>query len=268
MRKLLKRALIAAATVFAVAGIVLCIVYAVNPYKVRRLWWRLRTAPDVYVDRLKGCPYTKEGYDGIDVSKHNGVIKWNEVAKDERIRFVYIRATVGNGIVDRRYRQNVNGARKVGLKVGSYHFFTSKSSATAQFLYFRNVVKKEEQDLVPVLDVEEDGIKGKWQGTQLQDSVRAFAEMVKKHYGKYPIIYSNEHFYNTELGARFNRYFLFIANYQNTPYVDANGKNNIWQYSCSGHLHGIGERVDLSRFEKGTSLEDIKLLGEGCRLGR
>lgn len=259
MNKKLKYTLGSLASLLILAGIVLGIMYAVNPYLVRKMFWRASYYSDVFVDRLKGKPYTKGGYDGIDVSKHNGVIKWNEVAKDKKIQFVYIRATVGKGMVDRRYRRNVNGARKAGLKVGSYHFFTSKSSATAQFLHFKSVVKKSEQDLIPVLDVEEDGIKGKWQGRQLQDSVRVFAELVKKHYGKYPIIYSNENYYNKELDARFNRYLLFIANYQAIPYVGGKGKHNIWQYSEKGHLHGIGERVDLSRFTNGTTIKDLML---------
>ena len=44
------------------------------------------------------------------------------------------------------------------------------------------------------LDVEEKGIQGRWKGRQLQDSIQVFADLVKKHYGKYPIIYSNEIF--------------------------------------------------------------------------
>ena len=251
--------MIAIASLVVLAVVVLGIIYAVKPYKVKRLLGLVSYYSDVYVDRLKGQPYTQGKYDGIDVSKHNGVIKWDEVAEDENIQFVYVRATVGKGMVDRRYRRNVNGARKAGLKVGSYHFFTSRSSATEQFWHFKSVVKKSEQDLIPVLDVEKDGIKGRWRGGQLVDSVRVFAELVKKHYGKYPIIYSNESFYNNELGARFNRYLLFIANYQFAPYVEGKGKHNIWQYSERGHLHGIGERVDLSRLAKGTTLQDLML---------
>ena len=147
----------------------------------------------------------------------------------------------------------------MGLKVGSYHFFTSKASAIAQFQHFKSVVRKSEQDLLPVLDVEEHGIKGRWEGKQLQDSVRVFAELVKKHYGKYPIIYSNEHFYNNELGHNFNNYYLFIANYNSAPSVGGSGKHNIWQYSEHGHLHGIGERVDLNRFNNGTTISDLML---------
>ena len=70
-----------------VAGaIVLGIMYAVNPYKVKRWLGMVSSVPNVFVDRLKGKPYSKSDYDGIDVSKHNGIIRWNEVAKDKRVK--------------------------------------------------------------------------------------------------------------------------------------------------------------------------------------
>jgi len=259
MKKVLKYTLLSFGGLLLVGAIVLGIMYAVNPYRVKRWLGMVSSVPNVFVDRLKGKPYSKGDFDGIDVSKHNGIIRWKEVAKDRRVKYVFIRATVGKGKVDPLYRRNIKGARLAGLKVGSYHFFTSKSSATAQFLYFKNVVRRSEQDLIPVLDIEEDGIKGRWEGQQLVDSVKVFAELVKKHYGKYPIIYSNEHFYNHEMGHQFYRYFLFIANYQAMPYVEGKGRYNIWQSSEHGHLRGIGEYVDLSRLMNGTTVQDLML---------
>ena len=259
MNRGLKYTLLSLGGMICVIIIMLGIVYVVNPCKVKRLLGLVTSVSNVFVDRLKGKPYSQDDYDGIDVSRNNGVIKWNEVAKNKRIKFVFIKATEGKGYVDPYYRRNIAKARKAGLKVGSYHFFTSRSSATAQFVHFKSVVRKGEQDLLPVLDVEEHGIRGRWDGEQLQDSVRAFAELVKKHYGKYPIIYSNEHFYNKELGHRFNRYYLFIANYKSSPSVSGDGKHNVWQYSERGHLRGIGEYVDLNRFANGTTIDDLAL---------
>lgn len=260
MKKGLKYTLVSLGSLVVLAGVGLGIMYVVSPYKVKRWVGIASSYSDVFVDRLKGQPYTRGGYDGIDVSKHNGVIKWKEIAKNKRIKFVYIRATHGKGYVDRHYRRNIRLARKYGLKVGSYHLMSAGSSATAQFQDFQKMVKKSEQDMIPVLDVEEKGIKGRWKGRQLQDSIQVFADLVKKHYGKYPIIYSNESFYNKEMGAKFNRYYLFIANYNSRqPSIDGRGKCNIWQYSETGHLHGIGERVDLSRFMNGTTIKDLML---------
>lgn len=260
MKKGLKYTLLSLCGLVLVGAIVLGILYAVNPYQMRRWLGMACSVPNVFVDRLRGTSYSKGDYDGIDVSRSNGVIRWQEVAKDKRIKYVFVKATEGQGYVDPRYRRNINGARKAGLKVGSYHFFTSKSSATDQFLHFKSVVRKNEQDLVPVLDVEEKGIKGRWKGKQLVDSVKVFAELVKKHYGKYPIIYSGESFYNKELCAQFNRYYLFVANYNRyAPAIYGKGKCNIWQYSEHGHLHGIGVYVDLSRFMNGTTVADLML---------
>ena len=102
--------------------IMLGIVYVVNPYKVKRLLGLVTSVSNVFVDRLKGKPYSQDDYDGIDVSRNNGVIKWSEVAKNKRIKFVFIKATEGKGYVDPYYRRNIAEARKAGLKVGSYHF--------------------------------------------------------------------------------------------------------------------------------------------------
>ncbi len=243
--------------------ILLCItfgiMYVVNPNKVKRLLYFTISRGGVYVNRLRGYPYTKSKYDGIDVSKHNGIIKWEEVVKNKKIKFVYIKATEGSGHIDCLYRRNVRQAKKAGLKIGSYHFFTSQSAATTQFLYFSKVAKKNKQDLIPMLDIEEAGINGKWNGKQLQDSVWVFMKLAKKHYGKYPIIYSNESFYNKELGHGFNHLFLFIANYQRRPRLEGHGECNIWQYSERGHLSGIGEFVDLSCLQNGTAVKDLML---------
>ena len=171
-----------------VAALAVALLYVFKP----GLLWRTyaNVMPAVFVDRLSGIPYSKTDYDGIDVSKHNGVIKWKQVAENKNIKFVYVKATEGSGIADRRYRKNVDGAKAQGLLIGSYHFLTSKTSIRSQFDNFRHTAVEAEQDLIPVLDIEEAGIKGKWTAKQLQDSVAIFASLVKRHYGKLPVIYS------------------------------------------------------------------------------
>lgn len=119
MKKGLKYTLVSLGSLVVLASVGLGIMYVVSPYKVKRWLGIVSSYSDVFVDRLKGQPYTHGGYDGIDVSKHNGVIKWKEIAKNKRIKFVYIRATHGKGYVDRHYRRNIRLARKYGLKVAS-----------------------------------------------------------------------------------------------------------------------------------------------------
>ena len=70
---------------------------------------------------------------GIDVSKFQGTINWKKVANSKKVKFVYIRATEGTSIKDPNYRANVDSARKHNIYVGSYHVYSSKTSAYTQF---------------------------------------------------------------------------------------------------------------------------------------
>lgn len=199
-----------------------------------------------------------KGYDGIDVSKHQGKINWNKVAEDKNIQFVYIKATEGRSMLDRRYRENIRGARKAGLKAGSYHFFTSWRSAREQFENFRKHVDRSEQDLIPMVDVEESGCRNASR-RELQKSLGEFMELMKAEYGRYPLLYSQYRFYNEKLAPEFNKYFIFMARYSSAePVLRGHGKHNIWQYSERGKVRGIKGHVDLDRFVNGTSFKDIE----------
>ncbi len=195
-------------------------------------------------------------YNGIDVSKHQGIINWETVKKDSKIQYVYIKATEGSDLVDEQYRRNLQGARAAGLKVGSYHYLTNKSSVTTQFKNFANNAPRDQQDLIPVIDVE---VCRQWNAQQLRDSLKVFANMVEDYYGCKPIIYTYESFFKRNLGRSFADYPIFIAKYSN-ELPNINGvKWIMWQYSENGSVNGIKGNVDLSRFNKnkGHSIQEI-----------
>ena len=83
----------------------------------------------------------KRQYDGIDVSHHQGKIDWKEVAKDKQIKFVYIKATQGTSIKDKNYEQNIKGARRQGLRCGSYHYLSCLNSVRSQFRNFQKAMR-------------------------------------------------------------------------------------------------------------------------------
>ena len=200
-----------------------------------------------------------DGYHGIDVSWHQGQIDWNQVAKNRQVGFVYLKATEGKGNVDKRYRENIRAVRSVGIPVGSYHFFIGRKTAEEQYANFRSVVKRSQQDLLPVVDVEESGNRHISRQV-LQQRLSRFMELVKRDYGRYPVLYSQYSFYNKMLAPEFNKYYLFIARYsKQKPTIKGGGKYNIWQYSERGQIDGISERVDLDRLCNGTTLESIRL---------
>lgn len=202
-------------------------------------------------------PVFDKNYNGIDVSKHQGTINWDVVRKDSKIQYVYIKATEGSDLVDERYKQNLQNARRLGFKVGSYHYLTNKSSVVNQFKNFATNATREEQDLIPVIDVE---VCKQWTAQQLRDSLKVFANMVEDYYGCKPIIYTYENFFRNNLGKAFADYPIFIAKYSRTSseLPNINGvKWILWQYSDNGRVNGITGKVDLSRFNKGHSINDI-----------
>ena len=195
-------------------------------------------------------------FDAIDVSKHQGVINWEELKKNSKIQLVYIKATEGSDYIDPRYKENIRNARQHGFKVGSYHYLTNRSSATSQFRNFIRNVNREEQDLLPVIDVEE---IGRWSSQQLRDSLKVFADLLEDYYGCKPVIYTSEKFFIKHLGRSFSGYPLFIAKYNNSQ-PEIGYKWVLWQFSDRGYFKPVkGNRglVDLSRFNKGCSINDL-----------
>lgn len=199
-------------------------------------------------------------YDGIDVSKYQGRIDWEAIANNENIKFVYIKATEGATYTDPNFERNIAEARKHGIKVGCYHFLRSSSTIDDQFENIKQHIRREEQSLVPMIDVE---TKGKWNNEQLVDSLHALAVKIFDYYRCAPIIYTYVNFYNRYLSGRFTNYPLFIARYTDddpeladgTPYV-------IWQFSERGRIDGINGNVDLNRFGPGYSVHDLFIVSQ------
>lgn len=188
---------------------------------------------------------------GIDVSKYQGKINWSKVAKSGKAKFVYIKATEGTSIKDPKYKTNLEGARKAGLKVGSYHLYSSKTSAYDQFANFKSVVSKKQQDLIPVLDIE-----GHHSGRLYMARVDKLLELMEREYGVKPIIYTSEALYVRHFsGAKYKKYQFFIANYKRKPAV----RYILWQHTEKGCIPGISGSVDLDKFHPKHGMNDILL---------
>lgn len=217
-------------------------------------WIRHRVRPNTRTTIVD----SKE-YNGIDVSKYQGNINWQKVAQDQKIQFVYVKASEGATRVDQKYSENIRKAREAGLKVGSYHYFIGRKSAREQFVNFNRYVVRSQQDLIPMVDVEELGNRTVSR-RELQRNLMDFMQLVKDEYGKYPLLYSQYGFYNKQLAPEFNRFYIFIARYgKREPTLKGGGKYNIWQFTEKGHIDGIKTTVDLDRFANGTDLDDIEL---------
>lgn len=182
--------------------------------------------------------------EGIDVSHYQGKIDWQRVAKDGGVSYVYIKATEGADLTDDHYATNIREARKAGLSVGSYHFYRPRADVDAQFANMARVVKKGDQDLVPIIDIEDDRSASE---EAFISNLRRFIERVTKHYGRKPLLYTGQNFYNKHFQGLFTDYQWMIAKYQDEPPVLLDDHFYLfWQYTAKGSVPGIRGNVDRS----------------------
>ncbi|WP_288155470.1 GH25 family lysozyme [Phocaeicola sartorii] len=192
---------------------------------------------------------------GIDVSRYQGNINWQMVKTDKNVSYVYLKATEGASLVDVTYRYNLNEARKAGLKVGCYHFFSPTVDAETQFKNFTSTVNLDEQDLIPIIDVE---IIGRTNSKRFCERLTHFLRMVEEHYGLKPIIYTSNNFYNKYLAGKYTEYKYMIARYRDeVPELTDDIKFVMWQFTANGRINGINGPVDRSRFMDNYHLGDI-----------
>ena len=194
---------------------------------------------------------------GIDVSHYQGHIDWEKVGRDENVTFVYVKATEGAGYVDDFYLRNLYGAKRAGIPVGVYHFFSPSASPLVQLENFRSNVDPRQQDLIPVIDVEK---RGRGSLVQFQGRLKAFLDGVEKMFGVKPIIYTGVNFYAKYLEGRFTGYRFMVARYaEEFPGLSDDVPIVLWQYSCTSYVDGIKGHVDRSVFLDTYTVADIML---------
>jgi lysozyme len=203
---------------------------------------------------------TEYGIHGIDVSRYQDIIAWEEVkamkVNNIQMGFTFIKATEGVGNTDPQFRRNWRKAKSNEIVRGAYHFFIATKDGKTQAEHFIRKVELEPGDLPPVLDVEQRYGVSK---TQLQREVKEWLITVEAYYHVKPIIYTNVDFYEQNLGSEFDRYPLWAAHYYQREQPRIRRDWIFWQHSDQGHVNGIIHKVDFNVFN-GDSIEFKSLL--------
>jgi len=189
---------------------------------------------------------------GLDVSHHQSTIDWDKLI-DQKPHFVFLKATEGITNKDDKYDWNYKEAKNKHIPVGSYHFFSYKSSGHEQANNFLSTVKFNSGDLPPVLDLEftKKMPPAFLVKVELMDFIKTIAEKL----ACYPIIYCNNRFFELYLkGCLPEKCKLWIVDYKAKP----NGNWTFWQSSNKHKLPGIKGYVDLNIFN--GSIENMKNL--------
>lgn len=183
---------------------------------------------------------------GLDVSEYQGKIRWSYVDTLEGkypLRFVFIRATVGNNRVDLQYNKNWLGAKENKMIRGAYHYYRPNENSLEQAELFIKTVKLNKGDLPPVLDIEK--LPKNQSVERLKIGLRRWLKVVELHYGVKPIIYTGERYYDDFLKDQFSDYLFWIANY-NFYREEIQDEWLFWQFTEKATVPGIKGNVDVN----------------------
>jgi len=189
------------------------------------------------------------GIHGIDVSRYQNIIAWEEVKKmkvgEVQLGFAFIKATEGIGNMDPQFPRNWRKAKTNEVVRGAYHFFIASKDGKMQAENFIKRVELKSGDLPPVLDVEQRFGVSK---AQLQKEVKKWLQTVEAYYGVTPVIYTNVDFYKQNLGRDFDDYPLWVAHYYQQEQPRIGRSWSFWQHNDQGNVNGITSKVDFNVF--------------------
>ncbi|MBP0959403.1 MAG: glycoside hydrolase family 25 protein [Oscillospiraceae bacterium] len=202
---------------------------------------------------------------GIDVSAHQHDIDWEKV-KADGVEFVMIRIgnrgyETGNISFDKKFRDNIRGAKEAGLPVGVYFFSQAVSleEAVEEAEFVLEMLDGEELTYPVVYDWEIIGTDPARTDTVSAETVNdcavVFCEMMKNE-GYKPMVYMSRRmgYFKFDL-SRLNEYDIWLAEYGDVPTMFY--QFDMWQYSCTGTIDGIEGDVDMNIcFKDYTSEEE------------
>lgn len=216
--------------------------------------------------------YSTDRIYGIDISKYQHIIKrrrygidWSKLrivslgniskkrvngTVDFPVSFIYIKSTEGTTLRNQFYANDYVQARKHGLRVGSYHFFSHRTGAAEQARFFLKSSRFSKGDFPPVLDVEPTDQQIKQMGgvSAMFACIQTWLNIVEAGTKCRPVLYVGQRFVNKYLSAApyiKNNYMVWIARYgEYKPDV----KLTYWQLCPDGRVRGINGDVDINVF--------------------
>ena len=196
---------------------------------------------------------------GIDVSKHNGEIDFEQV-RDDDYQFVFIKASEGKTYKDEAFDRNYQQARKAGLMVGAYHFFRKNRTGEEQADNMLEVVKGKTFDLPLVIDLEDDWGNGATVDRKM--ALERVMDMIQrlKDKGYSVMIYTNFDGYNKYYKDMLGDNDLWLCSFTN-PDLLPHMPHRIQQFSHEGSVKGVEGKVDLNVF-RGSKKEWKKYLDD------
>lgn len=198
---------------------------------------------------------------GIDVSEHNRQIDWNQV-KASGIEFAIIRCGYGQNYTsqdDERWSYNVSECERLGIPYGVYLYSYAKTpnAASSEADHVLRLLSGHKPTYPVYYDMEDKSTVGVG-NDMLAQIASVFCSKISG--AGYTVgIYANKYWFDTYLTNSVfsnSNWSRWVAQY---PYVNNGaiscsytGKYDVWQFTSTGVVSGIGNNVDLNYWVSGS----------------
>lgn len=184
---------------------------------------------------------------GIDVSKFQGLIDWQEVKK--HIDFAIIRCGYGSNLEsqdDPYFKRNADECTRLKIPFGVYlySYATNEREALSEAKHVLRLVKDYQMAYPVYYDLEDNNTTGRQSNQTIANIAQTFAQRLEQE-GYYVGMYASLFWFRTKLTSPiFNEYTKWIARYNDELNYD--GEYGMLQYSATGNVLGIDTMVDLN----------------------
>lgn len=208
---------------------------------------------------------------GIDVSKWNEEINWNQV-KTTDVDYAIIRCGYGQDYSsqdDPYWKTNADACEKLGIPFGTYlySYATTVDAAKSEAQHVLRLVEGYDLDYPIFYDLEEQSVRDKLSKTEIAAIAQTFCDTIESA-GYDVAIYANKDWFTNYLtDSRFDQWDKWVAQYNSRCTYD--GEYIMWQCTDSGTVNGINGVVDIN-FEFGAESEPELVIIDGntyCYIG-
>ncbi len=178
---------------------------------------------------------------GVDVSKYQGGINWEQV-KNSGVRFAMIRVGTTKKGLDEQFVNNINGANAAGIRTGIYiySYATTPEAAAAEANQVLAWIAPYTVTFPIAIDIEDSVHKG-LNAAQLQAIADTFCSIISAN-GYEPMVYASKNWFAGRMPSVSAP--KWVAQYSSA--CDYPGDYAMWQSSSQGKYDGIPTRVDVN----------------------
>ncbi|RWC28027.1 MAG: glycoside hydrolase [Mesorhizobium sp.] len=189
---------------------------------------------------------------GTDVSKYQTSVDW-PAARAGGISFAFIKATEGGDRFDDYFNEHWARTKANGIPRAAYHFYYFCTPAAVQARWFIRNVPVDRSAMPPVLDMEwnpqSPTCRLRPDAATVRAEMATFLEIVERHYGKKPIIYTSVDFFDDNGLSGFRGYPYWLRSVAGHP-REKYGSHpfTFWQYTGTGIVPGMTGKSDINVF--------------------